>query len=213
MAARALLAAMLLLSLVAGSIVFPAAASGPLCTLACCAGRAPHAAGSCMDGSCDAKAVRPHPPNSNSPQSHHHHPQQPAPATDSNAPTPAFAGAMASAVGFDMGQVPTIEAGSEEGSANRDALEDTGTAVPNKSTQSSVSTKVFSKPCQPDCGACASSFAAPKRSRNATGVAGVHNITAHSSVQLIVGQKPPVRKRSAFGRQSVPRGPPFSFSC
>jgi hypothetical protein len=29
-------------------------ASGTLCTLSCCAGRAPHAAGSCMSGACHA---------------------------------------------------------------------------------------------------------------------------------------------------------------
>jgi hypothetical protein len=50
--ARIFLSAALLACILAS--VFPAAAvaSGPMCMLACCEGRAPHAAGSCMNGSC-----------------------------------------------------------------------------------------------------------------------------------------------------------------
>jgi len=48
----------LAVSVLAGfaSAVTPLAtnASGPRCTLSCCAGRAPHAAGSCMSGTCHA---------------------------------------------------------------------------------------------------------------------------------------------------------------
>lgn len=52
--ARALLGAMLFFSVLASSFPLATLASGPMCTLACCAGRAPHAAGSCMNGSCHA---------------------------------------------------------------------------------------------------------------------------------------------------------------
>lgn len=211
MAARALLAMTLLLTLVAGSVVWPAAAGGPLCTLACCAGRAPHAAGSCMDGSCDSGVATPKPANNSAPQLHHHHEQQLAEATNSNAPTPAFAGAMASAGGSDMDQVPTIEAASYEASADNGARADTSNTIRNR-TSRAISTKVFSKPCQPDCGVCASGFAAPKRSRNAAGLASPLNVPPPSSVQLTVGRKPLMRKRSALGRRSVPRGPPLFFS-
>ena len=51
---RLLVGATLLLSLLASSFPLGTLASGPMCTLACCAGRAPHAAGSCMNGSCHA---------------------------------------------------------------------------------------------------------------------------------------------------------------
>jgi hypothetical protein len=187
----------------------PAAASGPLCTLACCAGRAAHAAGSCMDGSCDSGVATPKPANNSAPQLHHHHEQQLAEATDSNTPTSAFAGAMASAGGSDMDQVPTIEPVSDEASADNGTRAETS----SRTNRSGISAKVFSKPCQPDCGVCASGFAAPKRSRNAAGLAGPLNVPRPSSAQLTVGRKPLMHKRSALRRQSVPRGPPLSFSC
>jgi hypothetical protein len=213
MAARALLAIMLLLTLVGGTIVLPAAASGPLCTLACCAGRAPHAAGSCMEGSCDPGVATPEPANNSAPRLHHHHAQQLAEATDSSAPTPTFAGAMASAGGSDMGQVPTIEATSYDASADNGPRADTSNTNRNRTSRAGIAAKVFSKPCQPDCGLCASGFAARKRSRNAAGLAGSYNVPPPSSVQLTIGRKPLMRKRSAIGRQAVPRGPPLFFSC
>src|ERR1700687_1161307 len=53
-APRIVLAAALLLALVSSTFPVAALASAPMCHLACCAGRAPHAAGSCMNGSCHA---------------------------------------------------------------------------------------------------------------------------------------------------------------
>jgi len=52
--ARGLLATFALAALLAGILPVETIAGGQMCTLACCAGRAPHAAGSCMDGSCHA---------------------------------------------------------------------------------------------------------------------------------------------------------------
>jgi hypothetical protein len=53
-AARLILGATLLLAVLLANIPTPVGAADPMCTLACCAGRAPHAAGSCMNGSCHA---------------------------------------------------------------------------------------------------------------------------------------------------------------
>jgi hypothetical protein len=52
--ARRALAIALLAGLLASIFPSETLATAPMCTLACCAGRAPHAAGSCMDGSCQA---------------------------------------------------------------------------------------------------------------------------------------------------------------
>jgi hypothetical protein len=51
---RVFLATMLLLGLLAGVLPLETMASGPTCALACCAARAPHAAGSCLNHSCHA---------------------------------------------------------------------------------------------------------------------------------------------------------------
>jgi len=52
--ARSVIAAVLSLAFLGGSFQLAQSANGSLCTLSCCAGRAPHAAGSCMNGSCHA---------------------------------------------------------------------------------------------------------------------------------------------------------------
>src|SRR5947207_11295032 len=52
--ARVVFAAILLAGLAASVLPLETIAAGPACTLSCCAGRAPHAAGSCMNGSCHA---------------------------------------------------------------------------------------------------------------------------------------------------------------
>ena len=209
MAARAILAATMLLTLVAGSIPWPAAASGPLCTLACCAGRAPHAAGSCMHRSCQAGVSTHNPPNDSSHQAHHHHEEQPAEESDQSS---VFPGATASVGGSEMGDVPTIEATPYEAPANDDARADTTEVAANRSNGPGMAATVLSKPCQTDCGACASGFVAPKRSRSAASLGGHNHAQPPSSVKLAADRPPLTHTRSALGRQSIPRGPPIPSS-
>lgn len=52
--ARTVFALMMLLACLSASVPLIASAAGSMCELACCAGRAPHAAGSCVHGSCHA---------------------------------------------------------------------------------------------------------------------------------------------------------------
>lgn len=210
MGARAILAVTLLLTLVGGTIVLPAKASGPLCTLACCAGRAPHAAGSCMNGSCHAGVTTHNPASSNSHQFHHHHDQQPAEESDQSS---VFPGAKASVGGAEIGDVPTIVASSYEASANGTGQALTTEEASNRSNGPGMSATVLSKPCHPDCGACASGFATPKRSRQAATLAGSNHAQPPSSVKLAAGRHSLTHTRSALGRQCAPRGPPLFYSC
>jgi len=53
-AARLGLAVLLLIGFLSSLAPLAPASASSLCTLECCAGRAPHAAGSCMNGSCQA---------------------------------------------------------------------------------------------------------------------------------------------------------------
>jgi hypothetical protein len=53
-AARLGLAVLLLIGLFSNLAPLAPVSAGSMCTLECCAGRAPHAAGSCMDGTCQA---------------------------------------------------------------------------------------------------------------------------------------------------------------
>ncbi len=52
--ARTFLAVALMSVFPTDTLSFATVVSGPTCTLACCAGRAPHVGGSCMNGSCHA---------------------------------------------------------------------------------------------------------------------------------------------------------------
>jgi hypothetical protein len=63
--ARVLLASMLLAVCVAGIVPMASVAAGSTCQLECCAGRSRHAAGSCMNGSCEAVLA--------TARAHHHH--------------------------------------------------------------------------------------------------------------------------------------------
>ena len=200
-----MLAATLLLTLVAGSIAWPAAASGPLCTLSCCTGRAPHAAGSRMHSSC-AAGISIGSPIKNTQHAHHHEQQ---PVQESNRSS-AFAGVTASVGGSEMDAVPTIEATSEDSSTNN-AQSYTAEPASNRSAATGMSATVLSKPCQYDCGACAPGFAGSKRSRNAGALAQAHHAQPPPSVKLVDIRDQLMLKRSAQGRQSVPRGPPPMF--
>ena len=58
--ARSVFALLLLVACLSSAtpLITSASASGSLCELACCAGRAPHAAGSCAHGSCHAAITK-----------------------------------------------------------------------------------------------------------------------------------------------------------
>lgn len=224
-AARAVIALVMLLTLVAGSIVWPAAASGPLCSMACCAGKAPHAAGSCTHGSCETDVATPQ-PASGAEHSHHHQQQQQSPAADADNNTPAaFAGALASAGGMglasavgmdlasaggmDMSQVPTVEAVPNEAAPDNTAR---ATASGTAADVTSISSTAFSQPCEPGCGACVAGSAAPGRQRNSTALPATYKVAPPSSVKLGIGRHALTLTHSVVSRQGSPRGPPSSFS-
>jgi hypothetical protein len=202
-AVRAMLALALLVMLVGGSLVWPAAASGPSCAMACCAGHAPHAAGSSMHGSCETQLSTNGSAGGEAQHSHHHHAeQQQTSAADSNVPR-AFAGAMASAFGSDMDQVPTIDATSSE------VVPDNGArSVTIGPANIANSPTVLTKPCQPGCSTTATGFSAPGRSRNTPALAGSHKGQPPLSTKLAIHQYAPTHSRSTRYRRVGPRGPP-----
>lgn len=204
-AVRATLALALLVMLVGGSIVWPAAASGPVCAMACCAGHAPHAAGSSMHGSCETELSTNRSAGSETQPSHHHHveQQQQTAAADSNVPQ-AFAGAMASAFGSEMDQVPTIDATSSEVAIDNSTRT---AATGSDATNIAISASVLNRPCQPGC-STAAGFSAPARSRNTTALAGSHKAEPPSSTKLAIHKYAPAHSRSTRYGRVGPRGPP-----
>ena len=200
--ARTITAVVMLLVLLAGGIAWPATASGPLCLLACCAGLAPHTAGSCMHGSCDAgvaKSIA----GSVAPRSHHHH--EPAQVPDSLNTSQVLGDVVAGACGSDMEEVLTIDASPTE-TPNDYGVE----ANPSKagSDKNTIAATALSRACQTDCGACASGFSASGRSRNAAVLAASNKNPPLPSAKLTCGSNSLMLMRSALSRRQAPRGPP-----
>ncbi|MGH9932696.1 MAG: hypothetical protein ACREA9_26120 [Pyrinomonadaceae bacterium] len=208
-AARAVLAVTLLLTLIAGSIAWPVAASGPLCAMACCAGKAPHAAGSCMHGACETNGSIETGARNSSQHSHHNHEQQTQGLDSDNDSTKILVGVTGGACGADMEQVPTIEATPYQAVADENTLTVTRETETN---HPALAVTVLSQPCQPGCGACTSGFATPNRSRNGVVLAGSKKALPSSSSRLGDGSQRVTYMASVYCRQSLPRGPPSSFS-
>ncbi len=177
---RATLAVSLLIVLVGAGLVLPAAASGPMCTLACCAGRAPHVAGSCMQGSCATQ-----------PSDHHAHQG----TDDSSSPIP---GVVAGAHGADMEAVPTVDASE----SSREVARENSSVVPAFSTAALV------KPCELGCGASMSIFSTGQKARDARISKPVNHRPPLASASLTRASFLTKATHPGFSRSQPPRGPP-----
>jgi hypothetical protein len=189
--ARAVLGVALLLTLLAGSFPLSTLASGPMCELSCCAGRAPHAAGSCMNGSCHAFAASHHTWNHN----HEAKPEQ-------------LCGL--SRLKFKASYIPAFETvtvdytASDNQSANASSSSMSGTA--------SVAAAAMSKPCQPDCGGLLSRSTGSKRQRDEAALAYSNRPRPPSRTNLRENYYRETQTLDARARRGAPRGPPLLFS-
>jgi hypothetical protein len=192
--ARSLIAALLLATCVSASVPFSSPAAGPMCALACCAGRAPHPAGSCMGGSCRTGLL------SGVKTTHSHHP---LPQQESESLC-GLTGTLGQARFSRM--LPAVDA------ASADLSHVSNTTTQNGSNDASAAAAVIAKPCHPDCGGCTSGFTSPNRQRNAAtlahadrprppSISGFADFGPHHALIL-----------SSLCRQGAPRGPPPSFS-
>jgi hypothetical protein len=193
-AARVLLGSTLLLSILWANIPSAAIASGPMCTLTCCAGRAPHAAGSCMNSSCHAFLA-----GHNQTLHVHKTPIQTAEPL-----------CGLSSVRKNVSRLLFTEAVATEPSQDSDSNYSHETSNTD-ADHASVSTGTLTKPCQPDCGACASGFASSKRQRHAATLGHANRPHPPFGVRLANVDYRPTQKLSALCRRGAPRGPPLPF--
>jgi hypothetical protein len=174
------LAVMLVVAFLSSIAPLARVSAGSVCKLECCAGRAPHAAGSCMDGSCNAvlsishKTTKGHQVKLNQGEQ--------------------FCGLSRTTATKNVARMRVDRA-----------------PRPAKSEPTTALAAAFVKPCQPECGGCASGFASSNQQRNA-------GTLAH-----VVRPRPPTESLFDFGshrtqllnalcRQGAPRGPPFVLS-
>jgi hypothetical protein len=193
---RVLLGSALLLSILSLHIPTALVASGPMCKLACCAGRAPHAAGSCMNGSCHASL-------SGHTEKIHIDRETPIEQAEELC---GLARLKANPIRIPLSEKLTIGFGL--GASSDDSRE----ASKSAADQAGMSTQALTKPCQPDCGSCASGFAGSNRQRNTAALAYADRPRPPSGVGFGNTTYRPTQPLSALCSRGAPRGPPLSFS-
>jgi len=206
---RIIVAVVLVLALLSGIVPFGAASAGHLCTMDCCAGLAPHAAGSChMSMSSHGKSEE-----SALGQDLNKHcglPQADTGAIDGSDVDAGVMGMTDSAhISLDLDGV-TIDA-SDHCNTVSQSKDLNATSHNDSSASQSVATQSFSKPCPAECGTGAVNSGV-RRSRDSVAV--VYHARS----------RPPALGRkyhhfngnflitSNYCRQLRPRGPPLSFN-
>ena len=206
---RIIVAVVLVLALLSGLIPFGSASAGHLCTMECCAGLAPHAAGSChMSMSSHGKSGESAPDQDL--DKHCAVPQAENRAIEGIDVDAGVMGMTNSAhSSLDLDDI-TIDASDHCQTATQP--EDLNSAAHNDSPESnSIATQFFSKPCPAECGTGVLSSGVG-RSRDSAAVA--HHARSrppapglkhqHFNGNLLV--------TSNHCRQLRPRGPPLSFT-
>jgi hypothetical protein len=201
---RIIVAVILVLALLSGIVPFGAASAGHLCTMECCAGLAPHAAGSCHI------SMSSHGTSGESSPEHCGLPQADPGAIDGSDVDAGVMGMTDSAhSSLDLDDV-TIDA-SDHCNTDSQSKDLKATSRNDSSESDSVATQFFSKPCPAECGTGAVSSGV-RRSRDSVAV--VYHARSRPPA--------PGRKYQHFNgnflitsnycRQLRPRGPPLSFT-
>jgi hypothetical protein len=184
----------LLLVLLSSNVPFASLASTPTCTLSCCAGMLPHAAGSCMGGSCHAGFLT---------NDRHGHSAHAAPEAEvlCGLPRQLTAGVLASRLVLAVYADTPSESNSN-----------TGVDAQGKGNPEQAQLAALSKPCQPDCGGCGSGFTNSNSRRNPSAIAHPAQPRPTSDLRFADAANHRVRRLTALVRQGSPRGPPQPFS-
>ena len=190
--ARTILAALLLLTLLSASLPPTAIASSPMCHLACCAGRAPHAAGSCMNGSCHAFLMGRAKTSKIHLQLPVHESEQLCGLRRSTTRN--------SVVSLRGSTARTLAASFERSRGGR---------APDAA---SVSTSTVGKPCQPDCGTGTFSSSSQSRPRDSGAISYADKPRPLSTARHEHSSFNRAKTLDALCRRSRPRGPPISSS-
>ena len=175
-----MLAVMLLVGFLSSIIPLSSVSAGSVCRRECCAGRAPHAAGSCMEGSCHATLTQ--------------HPRR----VEDHRAKPAQGEQLCGLHKVLVKSLALIHSDADQSKTIYD--------------HTAVSAAAFVRPCQPDCGACASGFTNPNRQKNSAAIADAVRPRAPTANHFSDSGYHLNQILKALCRQCAPRGPPLSFS-
>lgn len=204
--ARILIAATLTVALVSGITPLGSMSSGSLCTMSCCAGEAPHEAGSCTHGSCNVNfaSSKPLPP--------------PSPPIVQEELCRATKPLMTQHGDMHAHDAPA-PANEDLSTADHQHHQPADSLVPqdqspqNKSRQlTNIAASVLTKPCPPDCGAGTFSYSSQTRPRDSASVSYADKPRPPSILRLRRIPDNVAKSLEALRRRSRPRGPPISFS-
>ena len=185
---RSFLALALSLAFLGGSFQLAQSASGSLCTLTCCSGRSPHAAGSCMNGSCRAALKI-------SPHDHAH---------VYNQTSDQFCGvvrvATRKAALLRLTASPDISAAKEAQGRSK------------QSTNPTTTVAGVTKPCDPTCGGGMSTSSTQTRPRESAATAFADRPRPPTQSQILGASFKFTKSLNGFWRERSPRGPPIVSS-
>jgi hypothetical protein len=187
-----ILGAMLLLAILFANIPSPVLASGPMCTLQCCLGRAPHAAGSCRNGSCHAFLM-------GRPKTSKIHVQLPVHESEQLCGLPRST-TWNSVVSLRGSTALTLAASAERSRGSR------------ASEAASVSASTMGTPCQPDCGIGTFSSSSQIRPRDTGAISYADKPRPPTATRLAYSPFNLAKTLAALCRRSRPRGPPITSS-
>jgi hypothetical protein len=188
---RLCLAALLLVSVLSSAIPLGSASGHHLCTMACCVGKSPHEAGSCMINACETKPL---------PQKETTKPDDPI--CDAHAAVPRHAGMQLDGMEEDkVSSQPRVSVNEFDF-----ATDDRSTANPTNTP--SIESATFSKPCPLDCGSATFSSANQSKRRDSAALSFAER-PRPPSVNALPGT-PFLRriKLEVLCRQLQPRAPP-----
>jgi len=192
---RCFVAAILILVLLSGVAPFNTLSASALCTMDCCAGLAPHAAGSChMNMSAGTRGS---------------HAEESCETTEaSDEITGGVMGMVSSHSSFEA---VTIDA--SEHCDRKSSAEDTRVRSTEKTpVQPSLSAQSMAKPCPPECGTGVVSFSQLQRSRDTAALAHAMRPRPPTITRQRANIETDFLTATAFPKRIRPRGPPSSFS-
>lgn len=189
--ARTILAALLPITLLWGVVSVTTIANSSTCTLACCAGRAPHAAGTCMNGSCQVGLT------SHGKASHLHRQVSVQPSER-----------LCGVVRITERTTATMERESTMRASGRSSEQKRASDTPKAGTVSPA----IGKRCQPDC--CAGTLGSSSQSRPRESCASSYSDKPRPPTAGRLAYSPfnLAKTLDALCRRSRPRGPPITSS-
>jgi len=185
--AKPILAASLVCALLSISVPIASGSAGSMCRLACCAGRAPHSAGSCAHGSCSSPVL--------SGKGVHVHRK----AGESDTLCGLSRRADLIVRRTHTGPILGTNSASASGNANNTSR--------NESHRAQVSAALATKSCAPDCSGCASGFT--NRQRNSAAVTHAERVRPLSDLGFADLCQHLAQTRDGSFRCGTPRGPPI----